>query len=145
MFAFTYLPQLAVLVFVNGPFAVVSTVLLVLSESAAIINTVSRGWLLQDAILDTFDGTLVSRDATALLSEGRELKGSSTRGGDPMKRLGKVLRSPFEKYSPTAMIRYLLYLPLNFIPVVGTVAFVFFQGGFFCFQRRWWNWLLTGY
>ncbi|TQV93319.1 protein family CysZ [Cordyceps javanica] len=127
MFAFTYLPQLAVLVFVNGPFAVVSTVLLVLSESSAIINTVSRGWLLQDAILDTFDGTLVSRDAAGIVAEGRELKAGG-RGGDPMKRLGKVLRSPFDKFGPKAMIRYLLYLPLNFIPIVGTVAFVFLQG-----------------
>lgn len=126
MFAFTYLPQLAVLVFVNGPFAVVSTVLLVLSESSAVINAVSRGWLLQDAILDTFDGTLVARDATAIVSEGRELKAG--RGGDPMKRLGKVLRSPFDKFGPKAMVRYLLYLPLNFVPIVGTVAFVFLQG-----------------
>ncbi len=126
MFAFTYLPQLAVLVFVNGPFAVVSTVLLVLSESSAVINAVSRGWLLQDAILDTFDGTLVARDATAIVSEGRELK--TGRGGDPMKRLGKVLRSPFDKFGPKAMVRYLLYLPLNFVPIVGTVAFVFLQG-----------------
>lgn len=124
MFAFTYLPQLAVLVFVNGPFAVVSTVLLVLSESSAIINTLSRGWLLQDAILDTFDGTLVSRDATSIVSEGRELKA----GRDPMTRLGKVLRSPFDKFSPKAIIRYLLYLPLNFVPLIGTVAFVFLQG-----------------
>ncbi|ATY60270.1 hypothetical protein A9K55_005574 [Cordyceps militaris] len=124
MFAFTYLPQLAVLVFVNGPLAVFSTVLLVLSESSAIINAVSRGWLLQDAILDTFDGTLVARDATAIVGEGRELRP----GRDPMARLGKVLRSPFDKFGPKAMIRYLMYLPLNFIPIVGTVAFVFLQG-----------------
>lgn len=126
MFAFTFLPQLAVLVFVNGPFAVVSTTLLVLSESSAIINMAARGWMLQDAILDTFDGTLVSRNATAIVSEGREVKS----GRDPMQRLGKVLKNPFEKFGPTAMIRYLIYLPLNFIPIVGTVAFVFFQGKF---------------
>ncbi|OAA72085.1 hypothetical protein ISF_01158 [Cordyceps fumosorosea ARSEF 2679] len=126
MFAFTYLPQLAVLVFVNGPLAVVSTVLLVLSESSAIINGVARGWLLQDAILDTFDGTLLARDAAGIVAEGRELRAGSSR--DPMRRLGKVLRSPFDKFGPKAMIRYLIYLPLNFIPVVGTVAFVFLQG-----------------
>lgn len=129
MFVFTYLPQLAVLVFVNGPLAVVTTVLLVLNESSAIINTISRGWLLQDAILDTFDGTLVSRDATALVSEGREVKsGGAGAGGDPMKRLGKILKSPFERFGPKAMLRYFMYLPLNFIPVVGTIAFVFLQG-----------------
>ncbi|PNY26519.1 Outer spore wall protein RRT8 [Tolypocladium capitatum] len=42
MFAFTYLPQLAVLVLFNCPLAVARTVLLVFSESSAIINIVSR-------------------------------------------------------------------------------------------------------
>ena len=124
MFAFTYLPQLAVLVFVDGPVAVFSTVLLVLNESSTIVNTVSRNWLLQDALLDTFDGTLVSKNATNLVTEGRELKS----GGDPIAKLGKILRSPFEKFSPSAIIRYVIYLPLNFIPVVGTVIFIALQG-----------------
>jgi len=125
MFALTYLPQLTVLVFVNGPLAVFTTVVLVLSESSAIINYVSRNFLLQDALLDTFDGTLVARNApTALVSEGRELKS----GSDSMQRLGKVLKSPFERFSLASLVRYFMYLPLNFIPVVGTVAFVLLQG-----------------
>lgn len=124
MFAFTYLPQLAVLVFVNGPFAVVSTVLLVLNESSAIINTISRGWMLQEPLLDTFDGTLVARNEMAIVQEGREIRS----GSDPVKRLGRVLKNPFERFGPKAMIRYLMYLPLNFIPIVGTIAFVGLQG-----------------
>lgn len=112
MFAFTYLPQLAILVFVNGPLAVFTTVLLILNESSTIVNIISRNFLLQDALLDTFDGTLVSRNATGIVSEGRELKA----GRDPMQRLGKILKSPFQKYSPKALIRYVMYLPLNFIP-----------------------------
>ncbi|KAI1851252.1 hypothetical protein JX266_003327 [Neoarthrinium moseri] len=124
MFFFTYLPQLAILVFVNGPLAVFTTVLLILNESSTLINIVSRNFLLQDALLDTFDGTLVSRNATGVVSEGRQLKS----GGDPIERLGKILKSPFEKYSPKALIRYIMYLPLNFIPIVGTVIFIFIQG-----------------
>jgi hypothetical protein len=124
MFFFTYIPQLAILVFVNGPLAVFTTVALVLSESSTIINTVARSWLMQEALLDTFDGTLVSRGATAMVKEGREVKS----GSDPMEKLGKVLKSPFERFSPGALIRYVLYLPLNFIPVVGTVAFIAIQG-----------------
>ncbi|KEY68715.1 hypothetical protein S7711_00589 [Stachybotrys chartarum IBT 7711] len=123
MFAFAYLPQLAVLVFVNGPLAVFTTVLLVLNESSAIINTVSRNWLLQDAILDTFDGTLVSRNATGIVSEGRELRS----GNDPIKKLGKIIKSPFQSFTPKAIIRYLIHLPLNFIPVVGTGIFIVLQ------------------
>lgn len=112
MFLFTYIPQVSVLVFVNGPLAVFTTVLLILSESSTIINIISRTWFLQDAILDTFDGTLVSRNATNLVTEGRELKS----GSDPIARLGKILKNPFERFSPKALVRYVMYLPLNFIP-----------------------------
>ncbi|CAM1501706.1 Fc.00g036900.m01.CDS01 [Cosmosporella sp. VM-42] len=124
MFAFTYLPQLAVLVFVNGPLAPFTTALLILNESSTIVNIVSRNWLLQDALLDTFDGTLVSRNDTGIVSEGREIKS----GNDPMQKLGKILKSPFDKFSPKALVRYFMYLPLNFIPVVGTVLFIIIQG-----------------
>ncbi|KAH6646057.1 hypothetical protein BKA67DRAFT_541049 [Truncatella angustata] len=124
MFFFTYLPQLAILVFVNGPLAVFTTVLLILNESSTIVSLVSRNFFLQDALLDTFDGTLVSRNAAGIVSEGRELKS----GSDPMQRLGKILKSPFEKYSPKALIRYVMYLPLNFIPIVGTIIFIGIQG-----------------
>ncbi|KAI8951573.1 hypothetical protein F4801DRAFT_544399 [Xylaria longipes] len=124
MFFFAYLPQLAILVFVNGPLAVVTTVLLVLNESSTIVNILSRNFLLQDAILDTFDGTLVSKNATGIVSEGRQLKS----GSDPITRLGKILKNPFSKFTPKALVRYVMYLPLNFIPVVGTIIFVVLQG-----------------
>ena len=124
MFAFTYVPQLAVLVFVNGPFAVFSTVLLVLNESSAIINTLSRNWLLEDALLDTFDGTLIARNSTEIVKEGREVKPGNT----PISRLGKILKNPFQRFGPKAIIRYFMYLPLNFIPLVGTVVFILIQG-----------------
>ena len=112
MFAFTYLPQLAILVFVNGPIAPFTTALLVLNESSTLISVISKNFLLQDALLDTFDGTLVSRDSAGIVSQGRELKS----GGDSIQRLGKVLKSPFDRFSPKALIRYVMYLPLNFIP-----------------------------
>jgi hypothetical protein len=112
MFFFTYLPQLALLVFVNGPLAVFTTVLLILNESSTIVNIISRNFLLQDALLDTFDGTLVEKNATGVVSEGRQLKS----GSDSIARLGKILKSPFSRFSPKALVRYVMYLPLNFIP-----------------------------
>ncbi|KAI0542715.1 hypothetical protein GGR58DRAFT_451673 [Xylaria digitata] len=124
MFFFTYLPQLAILVFVNGSLAVFTTVLLILNESSTIVNIISRNFLLQDAILDTFDGTLVARNATDIVGEGRQLKP----GSDPIARLGKILKNPFSKFTPKAFIRYIIYLPLNFIPVVGTVISIVLQG-----------------
>lgn len=124
MFTLAYLPQLAVLVFVNGPLAVFTTVLLVLNESSAVINVISRNWLLQDALLDTFDGTLIARHGADIVSEGREIKP----GSDPMAKLGRILKSPFGKFSPKAIVRYIMYLPLNAIPVVGTFIFIILQG-----------------
>ena len=126
MFVFAYLPQLAVLVFVNGPLAAFTTILLTLSESSTLINIISRTFLLQDALVDTFDGVLVARNQTGVVSEGRQIKSGNF--NDPMAKMGKLLKSPFEKFTPKALIRYVMYLPLNFIPVVGTVLFVLLQG-----------------
>jgi hypothetical protein len=126
MFTFAYLPQLAVLVFVNGPLAAFTTALLTLSESSTLITILSKTFLIQDALVDTFDGVLVARRQTALLAEGRHLKSGNF--NDPIAKLGKLIKSPFEKFTPKALIRYIIYLPLNLIPVVGTVAFVIIQG-----------------
>lgn len=81
---------------------------------------------------------------TTLVSSGRQVKP----GHDAIGKLGKcrskcssvanvlhdtnwepeVIKKPFQKYSPTAIIKYLMYLPLNLIPGVGTVLFVILQG-----------------
>ena len=124
MFFFTYLPQLAVLIFVNGPLAVFTTVILILNESATIVNVLSRTWLLRDALVDTFDGTLVSKNMTNIVEEGRELRP----GADGVDRLGRILKSPFQKFSLKAVVRYIMYLPLNFIPIIGTFIFLLVQG-----------------
>ncbi len=145
MFFFTYLPQLAVMAFVNGPLAVFTTGLLILNESSTITGIISKNYLLQEAILDTFDGTLLARNSAGIVAEGRELKPR----GDAIQRLGKALKTPFKRFSVNELIRYVMYLPLNFIPgrlpphlfrwhghslanleatVVGTVAFILLRG-----------------
>ena len=124
MFVFAYLPQAAVMAFTSGPVAALTAALLTLSESSTLINILSRTFLLEDSLVDTFDGTLLSRECTNLVSDGRQIKA----GGDPIARLGKLIMSPFQKFTPNAIIRYLMYLPLNFIPVVGTIIFIILQG-----------------
>lgn len=124
MFAVTYVPQAAVLTIFNGPLAIVTTILLVLSEASTVFNVLSKNFLIDDALIDTFDGTLLARNQQALVSRERQMKG----GSDYMARLGKITRKPFERFTPKAIIRYFLYLPLNLIPVVGTVLFVILQG-----------------
>ncbi|EUC30745.1 hypothetical protein COCCADRAFT_28419 [Bipolaris zeicola 26-R-13] len=124
MFAVTYVPQAALLTLFNGPLAIVTTVLLVLSESSTIFSVLSKNFLIDDALIDTFDGTMVCRNQTALVSNERQVKS----GSDPIGKLGKLVSKPFAKFTPKAIIRYFMYLPLNFIPVVGTFIFVILQG-----------------
>lgn len=39
-----------------------------------------------------------------------------------------MVKKPFARFTPSAIVRYLMYLPLNFIPVVGTAIFITLQG-----------------
>ncbi len=59
MFVFTYLPQAVVLAFINGPFAVVTAVFVVLSESSTISSLVSRRFFAEEALFDTFDAVIL--------------------------------------------------------------------------------------
>lgn len=109
----------------SGPLAPLTAAVLVLSESSTIFTILSKTFLIEDALVDTFDGVLVSKNTIDLVSGGREIK----RGGtDPIAKLGTLVKKPFAKFTPKALIRYLMYLPLNFIPVVGTAVFVVLQG-----------------
>ncbi|KAI9650685.1 hypothetical protein NHQ30_000707 [Ciborinia camelliae] len=90
MFTFTYLPQLAILIFTDGPLAVVSTVLLTLSESSTIITMLSKNFIIADALIDTFDGVMVAKGQTQVVKGGREIK--SGKFGDPMRKLGKYFQ-----------------------------------------------------
>ncbi|EXJ92423.1 hypothetical protein A1O3_00974 [Capronia epimyces CBS 606.96] len=124
MFLVAYVPQAAIMAFTSGPIAAISAALLTLSESSTLINLLAKTFLIEDALVDTFDGTLLSQNCTNLVGEGRQIQG----GGDNIARLGKLVKKPFAKFTPNAIVRYLLYLPLNFIPVVGTVIFIILQG-----------------
>ena len=75
---------MSVLFFVNGPLAAFTTVLLILSESSTLITLLSKSFLIADALVDTFDGVLVSRNETGVVSEGRQLKS----GSDSINKVG---------------------------------------------------------
>jgi len=124
MFGLTYLPQAAFLSIINfGPIGFISAVPLVLSESYIIFQTLSKAYILDGSTTEVFDRVLVERQLQSLVANGREVKGEGT-----TKKFGKVLMSPLAKFSPNAVAYYLLTLPLNFIPVVGTVIFFLLNG-----------------
>jgi len=126
MFSLTYLPQVAILAFFNGPLAFVNAAGLVLSESQFIINTLANAFIIEDSLVDLFDATLIEQGCATLVSKGRELKPASKKTA--YQRLGKVIMSPLHKLSPQAIGMYLISLPLNLIPVVGTAVFILLQG-----------------
>lgn len=127
MFFFTYVPQMAIMAFTSGPLAAISAGLLVLTESATITNLLSRSFVVQEALIDTFDGTLVARGQEPLVSQGRQLKPRSG-SRDTVARLGKIISRPLSRFTPQTIFRSLIYLPLNLIPVVGTVLYIVVQG-----------------
>lgn len=127
MFSVTYVPQLAIMAFTSGPLAAISTALLVLGESATITNLLSRYFLVEEAFVDTFDGTLMARNQEALVANGREIK-SRGNGRATVSRLGKMFTRPLAGLKPRSLLRSLLYLPLNLIPVVGTMLYIGVQG-----------------
>jgi len=126
LFIFTYVPQLGILVFVTGPLAPIVAFFLVLAESFFIIMFLSRAWMepMQD---DVFDSVLVQNGFESLVARGRDVHPSS-RGKTVVERLGKRAYKGLQKFTPEAFLQYLITLPLNFIPVVGTLFFLVING-----------------
>ncbi|KAL4872408.1 hypothetical protein BDV12DRAFT_162156 [Aspergillus spectabilis] len=125
LFTFTYVPQAALMTFTSGPFfAPIAAGLLVLSEASAITHFIARGYILRTALIDIFDQTLLDKGHENLVSQGRVINKS---GG---KRLGKMVKKPFGDGLGIArgFVRWIAMLPLNFIPVVGTVAYIYVAG-----------------
>lgn len=79
-------------------------------------------FFLAPALQDTFDGVLLDRGLTTLVSKGREVKPGHAQ------ELGKIIGKPFEKFNKQAVIRYIVSAPLNAIPVVGPAIFLLYNG-----------------
>ncbi|CCG81508.1 Putative uncharacterized protein [Taphrina deformans PYCC 5710] len=129
LFATVYVPQSLALSLFSGPLGFVSAVPLVLSESNILIGLLSA-LLIEDKKDLLFDTVLLDRGHTQLVSTGREVSAGSGPG-----RAGKLggamkakLVSPLQRFSPEALVRYLITIPLNFIPAIGTILFITLNG-----------------
>ncbi|GAQ39258.1 similar to An07g06140 [Aspergillus niger] len=128
MFFFTYVPQAAIMSITSGPLlAPFSAALLVLSESSTITTFLARSFLLADAITATFDATLVEMGQEKLLEQSG--KRGSGGGDEVMSRFGgKEEVSERQTNMWNMLVRSVVLLPLNFVPVVGTLVYVYVQG-----------------
>ncbi|WWC67754.1 uncharacterized protein I206_101666 [Kwoniella pini CBS 10737] len=125
LFTFAYLPQVAVLAFVSGPLAFGLAIPLVLGESYVVINFLTRALLVNQAGVDLFDAVLLQKGHSTLVEHGRQV---TSGGNGKSKVMGTLLMKPLSRFSTDNVVRYILTLPLNLIPVVGTVFFLGFNG-----------------
>jgi hypothetical protein len=83
---------------------------------------------------------LLSKNHRELVQKGR-LSSAQTSSGGKITKLGKAITKPIGGkwfMSVDGVVRYVLSLPLNFIPVVGTVFFLGYNGqsGAMCLMKR---------
>ncbi|TFK42803.1 hypothetical protein BDQ12DRAFT_597801 [Crucibulum laeve] len=123
LFFFTYLPQVAFCALFSGPFAFFTAALMVFSEAYVLITMVSKAFFLSAAQDRIFDAVLIQQGNEKLVSRGREVRTSSG-----FKTLGKSVTKPLNRLSKEGILRYIISLPLNSIPAVGTVLFLLYNG-----------------
>lgn len=93
------------------------------AESLLLISLFGRALFLESALTHVFDATLAARGQSQLLRDGKARTQSSA-----ARNVGSTLVKPLQAFSKDGMLRYILSLPLNFIPAVGTVLFLLYNG-----------------
>lgn len=113
---------------------------LVLAESGVVLLFLGKTFLIGPLGTDLFDAVgythcklnqpsltrqvLVQKGHEALVKKVRPI----TTKSNNTKQLGKLLKAPFAKLSTDNIIRYVITLPFNFIPFVGTAFFLGYNG-----------------
>ncbi|UOH81068.1 hypothetical protein LQV05_003730 [Cryptococcus neoformans] len=106
------------------PIAFVLAIPLILGEAFVMVMFLTRGILVAQATVDIFDAVLLQKGHTVLVENGRQV----TNKGGRVKQLGTLMTKPLSRFNVDSIVRYLLTLPLNFIPLIGTVFFLGYNG-----------------
>lgn len=72
------------------------------------------------------DAVLLQQGHENLVSRGRQFTRSSGHKG--VMKLGRSILKPLNRFSREGIVRYLVSLPLNAVPIVGTVLFLLYNG-----------------
>ena len=76
--------------------------------------------------MDVFDAVLINEGHTALIASSRLINQD---GKDPVKQLGKPTTSAiYSPFSFRQIAEFIIFLPLNLIPVAGTPMFLILTG-----------------
>ncbi|KAI0642275.1 hypothetical protein C8Q79DRAFT_242867 [Trametes meyenii] len=120
---FTYVPQMAILAVFTGPLAPLIALVVVGAESLLLLSFFGRALFLEPALTHVFDATLVARGQGQLVKDGK-LRTQSTAA----RIVQGALVKPLQAFSKDGIVRYVLTLPLNLIPAIGTVLFLLYNG-----------------
>ncbi|KAL1941244.1 hypothetical protein VTO73DRAFT_7456 [Trametes versicolor] len=122
---FTYIPQMAILAIFTGPLAPLIALIVVGAESLLVVSFLARALFLEPALTHIFDATLQASAQGQLVREG---KARTAAQASVAKGVQGALVKPLQAFSKDGIVRYVLTLPLNFIPGVGTVLFLLYNG-----------------
>ena len=107
------------LAWINGAF-------LVLGEGAAITALLFEAFFVDETLVDVFDAVLINEGCDELVERKRDLDREQT---DPVKMLGRPRFSAvYSPFSIRQIAEFIVFLPLNLIPLVGTPLFLVLTG-----------------
>ncbi|KAJ7197267.1 hypothetical protein GGX14DRAFT_472077 [Mycena pura] len=122
LFAFTYLPQVAFCALFSGPLAFATAAMLVLGEAYALVMFVAKAFFLGQAQDQLFNAVFRQKGIPLVYVEHKG------KGRGFLQGLAKGLSRPLNRFSREGLLRYIVSLPLNLVPVVGTVLFLVYNG-----------------
>jgi uncharacterized protein involved in cysteine biosynthesis len=126
LFIWTYLPQVAFLAIFHGPGAWLNATFLVLGEGAAITALLFEAVFVDETLVDVFDGVLVNEGFEDLVGQARILDREAE---NAVKKLGKPTKSAvYSPFSFRQIIEFIVFLPINLIPVAGVPLFLVLTG-----------------
>ena len=118
---FTYIPQAALLSLFTGFLGPILAIFLLGAESIVLLTFLAKPLFLEPALQHVFDAALVQRGQSELVKDGK------TKYSVFNDRSSALVR-PLQALSREGVLRYVLTLPLNLIPLLGTALFVCVNG-----------------
>ncbi|KAI0701501.1 hypothetical protein BC835DRAFT_1264838 [Cytidiella melzeri] len=118
---FTYVPQAAILSLFTGPLGPILALFLLGAESIFLLTFFAKSLFLEPTLQFVFDATLVAQGQTQLVKDGKTRFAA-------MQTRGSALLRPLQALSRDGILRYLITIPLNLFPVLGTITFLLVNG-----------------
>ena len=110
----------------HGPAAWLNATFLVLGEGAAIVAILFEAVFVDETLVDVFDAVLVNEGFEDLVGQARILDRDAE---NSVKMLGKpTMSAVYSPFSLRQIIEFIIFLPLNFIPVAGVPFFLVLTG-----------------